>query len=461
MRWLFLILSAFLMLVSCDERQVRQLDMRRELVVLVRSGSLTYLADDSGNISGFDYELAQAFADHLGLKARFIVVQNDAEILRRLRDGDAHLAASWLVPVDEDSIRHSLPYAFDKDVLVIHEASLPIESVDQLHNRTIQVIAGSRQEKILRSIQEKVPSMVIKTSPAASQIDLMEKVAQRQVDAVLISSAVYDIGKNAYPELINTLAIGEEQPVVWLFGPGAPPDLPDKANAFLKKFEENSGIQRLKDKYFGHIKRLTQNDVIRFIEAISTVLPRYKGLFQEAQIVSGIDWRMLAALAYQESKWDPLATSPTGVRGMMMLTEDTADHLRVSNRLDAEQSIKAGAKYLAYLRDLLPPTIDEPDRLWLALAAYNLGMGHLNAARHIAKTLNVDPDSWYEMKKVLPLLAKPEYYRRLKSGRGRGGEAVILTENVRGYADILYRRESLFNPLHAVDAKGEMLLNAP
>jgi membrane-bound lytic murein transglycosylase F len=172
-----------------------------------------------------------------------------------------------------------------------------------------------------------------------------------------------------------------------------------------------------------------------------SLLPRFRREFVAAQELTGIDWRLLAALAWQESQWDPLATSPTGVRGMMMLTEDTADRLKVKNRLDAAESIRAGARYLADLIEQLPPSVPEPDRTWLALAAYNLGMGHLNGARHFAVGLKRDPNSWYEMKQVLPLLARPEYYKRLKSGRARGGEAVILVENVRTYYGVLARFE--------------------
>ncbi len=125
----------------------------------------------------------------------------------------------------------------------------------------------------------------------------------------------------------------------------------------------------------------------------------------------------------------------------MMLTEDTADRLGVENRLDPRESILAGARYLGLLRDQLPPSVSEPDRTWQALAAYNLGPGHFNAGRSLARQLKADADSWYEMKRILPLLAQPKYYERLKSGRARGGEAVILVENIRSYYDILLRHE--------------------
>jgi membrane-bound lytic murein transglycosylase F len=205
-------------------------------------------------------------------------------------------------------------------------------------------------------------------------------------------------------------------------------------------------LARLEDRYFGYLKRLRPPDAAGILQRMQSVLPHYRREFIEAQELTGVDWRLLAALAYQESAWDPLATSPTGVRGIMMLTEDTADELHVDNRLDPRQSILAGARYLADLLEQLPKTVKEHDRWWQALAAYNLGMGHLNGARVIARGLKRDPDSWTDMKRVLPLLTRPEYYVRLKSGRARGGEAVIMVENIRNYYDIISRFEPPYRP---------------
>jgi len=227
----------------------------------------------------------------------------------------------------------------------------------------------------------------------------------------------------------------------WAFPANGDASLPQRAEAFLERIRRDGTLERLADRYFGHAHRLSAGEVERFLERMQSVLPRYRRLFIEAQDVHGIDWRLLAALAYQESHWDPLATSYTNVRGMMMLTEDTADRLRVTDRLDARQSILAGTRYLVELKEQLPPEVAEPDRTWLALAAYNLGMGHMNGARFVATLVKRDPNAWHEMKQVLPLLAQPEYYARLKSGAARGGEAVIMTENIRTYYDILRRHE--------------------
>lgn len=272
-------------------------------------------------------------------------------------------------------------------------------------------------------------------------------------------------GKNQLPATLDEVLPFDETgqfggsalvAAAWAFPANGDTVLLERANAFLERIRMDGTLDRLVDRYFGHVHRLNANDIERFLERMHSVLPRYRRHFIDAQEINGIDWRLIAALAYQESHWDPLATSYTNVRGMMMLTEDTADRLRVSDRLDARQSILAGARYLAELREQTSPEAPEPDRTWLAVAAYNLGMGHMNGARFVAQMVKRDPNSWYEMKQVLPLLSRPEYYARLKSGAARGGEAVIMTENIRTYYDILRRFET-----PAVSAQARSMSSSP
>jgi membrane-bound lytic murein transglycosylase F len=446
---LFIIINLLIpfFITGCSETIQQPLKKDGELVILTRVGVTTYSIDNNKEASGFDYDLVQMFAQEKGLKTRFIVAKSDADLLRRLMNGEAHFAAAWQIPTDEADIRSSIPYLESRNVLVTHEASLPVTQIKQLANKNVHVIEGSRQEAALREIEKSIPELKIIAKHSAGELELMEGVENQRYEAALVNNSVFSIGNNFFPELQDSLEIGPTKPIVWLFAHGVDPELISDANSFLDRTQKNGEMARLKDRYFGHVDRLTQDDILHFMERLNSILPLYRGLFHTAQIRTGIDWRLLAALAYQESQWDPLATSPTGVRGMMMLTGDTADSLKVSNRLDPEQSIRAGAQYFRDLRDALPDSISEPDRTWMALAAYNVGMGHLNAARFLAKTLSSDPDSWYSMKKVLPLLAKPQFYNRLKSGKGRGGEAVIMAENIRVYNDILNRYERPFSPI--------------
>ena len=115
--------------------------------------------------------------------------------------------------------------------------------------------------------------------------------------------------------------------------------------------------------------------------------------------------------------------------------------MKVTDRLDTRQNILAGARYLRLLKDRLPTRILEPDRTWIALAAYNQGSSHIEDARILAQRLGLNPDSWVDLKKTLPLLSLSQYFQNLKHGYARGGEAVILTESVRTYHNILLKYE--------------------
>jgi len=125
----------------------------------------------------------------------------------------------------------------------------------------------------------------------------------------------------------------------------------------------------------------------------------------------------------------------------MMLTGETADRLQIKNRLDARESILGGARYLALTRETMAPRIPEPDRTFLALAAYNMGVGHLEDARILAQRAGLNPDRWQDVRQVLPRLSEPDWFANLKHGYARGFEAQQLVDNVRNYYDILLRRE--------------------
>ncbi|WP_265943662.1 membrane-bound lytic murein transglycosylase MltF [Dechloromonas sp. A34] len=413
---------------------------QHDLVVLTRGGPLTHQTDDAGNATGLEHDLAEAFAQELGVGVKYLVVAPE-DMAKRLRSNDYHIAAAWLSPLPDSEIRATPPIFQTQDTLAQNDASLPLRELAQLSGKTVHAMAGSRQAANLHRLSLEIPDLAVVEVGHGDILDLLELLGNGQVDYVAMDKNLEDIANQFVPNLRTTLLIGEEQPIVWLLGDAPNAELAARANAFIDRIQRDGTLAKLEDRYFGHVRRLNQADVIKFLGQIETSLPKLRQYFQTAEAATGIDWRLLAAVAYHESHWDSNATSPTGVRGIMMLTEETADRLKVSNRLDPRESILAGARYINLLKDNLPDDVREPDRTWLALAAYNIGPGHFNAARTIAKQLKADPNAWFEMKRILPLLAKPQYYERLKSGRARGGEAVILVENIRSYYDILVRHE--------------------
>jgi membrane-bound lytic murein transglycosylase F len=431
-------LLAGLLLLGCgQERYQKQPD---ELLVGVLDDPVFYQpATTEREEGGFEYDLLQHFAESQHKKLRIVAAHNPSQLQELLDNAEIDFVASIPILALPD-VRYTAPLREAKPLLVQHADSLPVYDPGALSGRVIEVLSGTAQEASLRQLPT-TPPPLIEHPRATNGVDLLQRISEYHAELAATDSLHFDLALNYYPDLVVAQELPGKVAYAWGFR-STDEMLRVQADAFIAEAQKDGEVARLRDRYFGHFKRITPIGATQFIEDMRSLLPHYRPAFQEAQLLTGLDWRLIAALAYQESKWDPLATSYTGVRGMMMLTEETADRLDVDNRLDAAESIRAGAKYLAELKDRLPEKAMDPDRLWLALAAYNLGMGHLNGARQFALGMKRDPNSWYDMKKVLPLLAQPEYYERLKSGRARGGEAVILVENVRTYYDILVRFES-------------------
>ncbi len=436
LRLLCCLLPVFL--PACSRIQPPESEGR--LVVAIRE-TPAFFQSEGDTTSGYDHDLVKAFADSLGLKVHFIKAADPFELNDLALAGRVHLAAS--LPLGNGSLRYSTPIRSVRQWIVGHNEVTGPEMLSDLAGKTVEVLAGSALADSLRGLDEKSRPTVTELA-GANELDLLARVAERKAELVAVHDIHLDLGVNFHPELSPLLQLPGHLEFGWAFGGEGAEGLRAKADAFVAAARADGTLARLHDRYFGHIKRIKADGIARFIDDARTKLPQWRRQFQQAQDLTGIDWRLIAALAYQESKWDPLATSYTNVRGMMMLTEDTADYLRVKNRLDAGESIRAGARYLAELVEQVPATARHPDRLWLALSAYNLGMGHFRGARSIARSMKRDPDVWYEMKQVLPQLARPEIYARLKSGAARGGEAVIMVENIRSYYDVLSR----FEPPH-------------
>ncbi|AXS79530.1 membrane-bound lytic murein transglycosylase MltF [Dechloromonas sp. HYN0024] len=450
MHWikrLSLLVSCFF-IVSCGDVGSRlpfPTPGRQDLVVLTQPGLLTYDTDDNDNPVGLEYDLAQAFAQELGVSVRFEVAE-PGELEASLARGKYHLAAAWLPPSRDPDVQATPPIFLTRDILVQHDASLPLAEPGQLVGKEIHVLAGSRQAATLHRLGGAMPGIKVIEFADGDILDLLDNLGSQRIHYVAIDETFADIANQFVPNLRTSLPLSEASPVVWQLGNHPNPELRARLNAFIERVQHDGTLARLEDRYLGHVRRLTQTDVTKFLGEMETTLPKFRKFFHAAQALTGIDWRLIAAVSYHESNWDPNATSYTNVRGIMMLTEDTADRLQVSNRLDPSESILAGARYINLLKEQLPEDVEEPDRTWLALAAYNIGPGHFNGARQLAKQLKADPNSWYDMKRVLPKLAQPKYYQQLKSGRARGGEAVMLVENIRSYYDILQRNAEPFAP---------------
>jgi membrane-bound lytic murein transglycosylase F len=426
------LVSLCLLLASCDHRVPSW--KAGKLVVVVPEATLWPEAE-------LQRELARLFAEQLHVTLEMIPLPKD-QIPDALRKHHAHLAAAPLRRENNPAaLRFGPSYQSVRELLVCNRDSPRIKSLEELKGRQLVVEAGSAHEVALREAQRNLPSLKWQTDHDLTTQDLLAEVGEGNLDCVAANELQFADARNYHPDLVAELDIVPPSQLAWAFPGNVDSDLIKQVQAFFTALQHDGTLHRLLDRYYGHNGRLRKMDAAAFINGINNTLPHFRRMFEEAATLTGQDWRLLAALAYQESQWNPLATSYTNVRGMMMLTGDTADQMDVSNRLDARESVIAGAKYLLLLKEQLPDHIPEPDRTWLALAAYNQGSGHLEDARILTERAGLNPDSWTDVKKWMPLLSRPQYYETLKHGYARGGEAVILVESIRSYYDMLRRLE--------------------
>ena len=443
LRLLTTVIGCGLLLTACDsfEKPVLPLGQTDELIVLTVNSPDTYYENAEGNYAGLEFDLASEFARELGVKATFKLVPKLDQTILALEKQRAHFAAGLSISAkDSLRVRFGPAYQTIQPQLVYNRDFRRPKSIQHLADRTIEIASGTSHAEALNRIKLQVPRLKWNEADVAPE-DLLAKLAEGKIDYVVADSTQINLAKNFYPNLEVAFDLGEPTGRAWAFSSYADPALLDKAREFFDRIERDGTLMRLLDRYYGHVQRLEQTDVSGILKKRRTALPDLRSYFHDAEELTGIDWRLIAALAYQESHWNPMAVSPANVRGIMMLTETTADRMNVTDRLDVRQNILAGARYLRMLKDRLPPRITEPDRTWMALAAYNQGSGHLEDARILAQRLNLNPDSWLDLKKTLPLLSRSKHFPTLKHGFARGGEAVILTESVRTYYEILQKYE--------------------
>ena len=418
----------------------------QELVIAMRPGPTTWFVGPEGVAAGLDRDLADLFAKELGLALRVISVENPWQLIAETSNGEAHIGAGGLYRPANSSVTGPAPLLFTRGyyaiepVLVYNTDGFKPESWSDLTGEIVGIVEGTGLETTLAKVRSDHPDVQWRPLGLPAADGLIEQVSEGSLGYAVVASNEAAAARNVFLNVETAFAVGPKQELVWLL-PAARAGLRDKADAFFERIRKDGTLQRLIDRYFGYALRVQRIDAAIFQERIRTVLPAYAAIFHQAQQQSGIEWRLAAAIAYQESHWDPQAISETNVRGMMMLTEETARRLRVVDRLDARQSINAGARYLADLKRGLPQRIAEPDRTWIALAAFNIGIGHLEDARVLAVRRKLNPDSWSDLKKTLPLLAQADLADGNKYGVARGGQAVVFVETVRAYYDVLLRLE--------------------
>jgi membrane-bound lytic murein transglycosylase F len=398
-------------------------------------GATSYYIEAEGPI-GFEYELAKQYADFLGVKLVVVSAYHLDDLFPKLDSGDVDFLAVGLAVTHKRLQEYSAAPSYDtvSQKLVFKQGNVRPRSLTALTGKLVVTARTSHAENLAK-LKLTNDSLSWEESSDLDAEELLIKVLEGEIDYTVIDSNALAINRRYYPEISIGFTIKETEPLSWLVRKQNDMSLLASLVEFFGQVHHDASLLALDDKYYGHIEQFNYVDTRTFIKAIESTLPKYQPIFEKHG--QEVDWKLLAAISYQESHWDPKARSHTGVRGMMMLTLPTAKQMGIQSRLDPEQSIQGGARYIKRMIDKMPDRIQYPDRLWFALASYNVGFGHLNDARIITQRQGGDPDRWVEVKSRLPLLKQKKYYKKTKYGYARGDEPVNYVENIRRYYDTL------------------------
>lgn len=416
---------------------------RGELRMVTRPGPLTWYEDGRGP-NGFEYLLAREFADHLGVNLKVTTTGSLGGVFNMLGGPNADLGAAVLTvtPARQTLVRFSDPYANTVQQVLHRRGTQAPTSVEQLVGRQLLVIANSSHEERLQELQQEYPELTWQREHDAEMLDLMEMVHSGEAEFAIIDSTTYNANRNLYHNARAAFEISDPQPLAWVFAHHGDNSLIAAANRFLAEIRASGYLDELKARFFTGIEDFTLSSSHVFFHLVETRLPQFEEDFKTVAAATGIDWHLLAAMAYQESHWDPDAVSPTGVKGLMMLTRRAASEVDVTDRTDAEQSLWGGARYFLQVKARIPQRISEPDRTWFALAGYNVGLGHLEDARVLTQRAGMNPDLWQDVREHLPLLQRRQHYSTVRHGFARGNEPVVYVSNIRKYLRILQWRSN-------------------
>ncbi|MDU9389651.1 membrane-bound lytic murein transglycosylase MltF [Pseudomonas sp. zfem002] len=439
-QWLIAI-GLFLMLGACVEKPSTLERIKEDgvLRVITRNSPATYFQDRNGE-TGFEYELVKRFAEDLGVELQIETADNLDDLFSQLGQPNGPvLAAAGLVNSEQrkHQARFSHPYLEVTPQVIYRNGKTRPTNAAGLVGKRILVLKGSSHAEQLAELKKQHPGLEYEESDQVEVVDLLRMVDEGQIDLTLVDSNELAMNQVYFPNVRVAFDLGDARDQRWAVAAGEDNSLLNEIDKFLDKVEKNGTLQRLKDRYYGHVDVLGYVGAYTFAQHLQERLPRFEKHFRNSAKQEQVDWRLLAAIGYQESMWQPEVTSKTGVRGLMMLTQRTAQAMGVSNRLDPVQSIRGGAKYFMHVKEELDDSIKEPDRTWFALAAYNVGGGHLDDARKMAEREGLNPNKWLDVKKMLPRLSQKKYYSKTRYGYARGGEPVHFVANIRRYYDIL------------------------
>ena len=409
-------------------------------VVLLNAPSTYYIGTEGKQ--GFEYDLLKSYAHHLGVDLNITAAHTTQEAIELSKNPAIHITSAALAktPQRKKTFNFGPSYFEVQEQVICHRGMLRSKKfprdVEDLKGLKITVGADTSYSETLDALIGDGFDINATYTSEYSTEELLAKVASHEIDCTIADSNIYSVNLRYFTEIALAFSISGREQLAYLL-PKNSAELEADMYSWLNSFNQTGEMTQLKDHYYSYVLFFDYYNTKMFYKRIKSRLPRYEKYFKEAGEKYKIPWRLLASISYQESHWNPKAKSFTGVRGLMMLTRRTAKILGVKNRLDPKQSITGGTRHIKQMIKFVPKEVEGDNRLKFALAAYNIGMGHIKDARTLAKKIGLNQNVWSDLKIVLPLLSQKKYYKTLKFGYARGAEPVKYVEAIYNYKNIL------------------------
>ena len=410
-----------------------------EITVITRNTAHCYFTYRD-QAMGFEYDLARAFAEYLGVRLTLHIADSWEGMIPALKNGSgAVIAASMTIPADrENQVAFSDGYMQIQQHIIARRGNEIAKRAEDLSGKTVHVRKGTSYQEKLEALNRRGMDIDIQLHKDVPTEELIQKLAQGEFDITIADSHIAMLNQRHYPRAVMLGPISGKQMLGWAVHPRSH-ELLNEVNSFFRTIKDNGRYAEIYNKYYKDVDEFDYVDLRTFHQRIKTRLPRYSPFIKDASRKHGFDWRLIAAQMYQESHLQPWAQSNAGAAGLMQLLPRTARSLGVDDIFNPVQNINAGVGHLKSLYDYFDKAPGK-DRLLISLAAYNVGLGHVIDARKLAVKKGLNPDQWASLAQTLPLLKYRQYYKNSRHGYCRGDEPVAYIKQILIYYDILKRQ---------------------
>ncbi len=425
-----------------------EIKRRGVLRVLTRNSSVTYFLHP-GAQQGYEYELAKAFADHLGVRLAIVVPSSRDALMEALLQGRGDMIAAGmsLAPARAEKVLFTRPIFEAQRVVATHSLEeRPLKELSDLVPFKLHVDFSSTTLRDLRAVESKLGRRlkIENVADGVEMEEMLQRVSDGSYEATVADRRLVQLAKAGGVDVEERLAVGDKRKKAWAFHPGST-NLKAVADRFLKRNFRLAAI--FEARYFRpRSKNARRAQEAEFRADQEGKLSPFDDLFRKVGKEAGLDWRLLAAVAYSESRFNPKAASAWGARGLMQVLPNTARSVGVrGDLLRPINSIRAGARYLGRLaRRFEDEGVTKRQRIRFALAAYNAGLGHILDARRLAVKIDKDPNRWFgNVARALALKADRRWHEQTRHGYARAGETLSYVSRIQSRYDVYVRHVPL------------------